>query len=112
MLLAIRLGDARRLVDPRHRHVERELGHACRRSPWPDPWSEAERAGDRGGTQRIGRAGERDVPLAGEQARGRIEADPARARHIHLGPGVQVGEVDLRPRRPVERLDVGLSWIR
>ena len=89
-------------VDPRHRHVERELGHAvvvrlCR------ILGPAERAGDRGGAQRIGRAGQRDVPFAGEQARGRIEADPARARHVHLGPGVQVGEVVLRPGRPIER---------
>ena len=53
------------------------------------------------------RARERDVPLAGQQARGRIEADPARAGQIHLGPGVQVREVALGARRPVERLHVG-----
>ena len=61
------------------------------------------------GAEGIGRAGERDVTLAREQARGRVEADPARPRHVHLGPGVEVGEVELRPRRTIEGLDVGLE---
>ena len=55
------------------------------------------------------RAGERDVALAGEQARGRVEADPAGAGQVDLGPGVQVGEVLLGARRAVERLHVGLE---
>ena len=46
------------------------------------------------------------MPLAGEQPGGRVESDPARARHIDLGPGMQVGEILLRPRWSVERLDV------
>jgi len=53
------------------------------------------------------RAGERNVAFAGEQARGRIEADPAGAGHIDLGPGVQVGEVGRRAGGTVERLLVG-----
>ena len=59
--------------------------------------------------ERVGGAGERDVALAGEQAGGRVEADPAGAGQVDLGPGVQVGEVGLRPRRAVERLHVGLE---
>ena len=39
------------------------------------------------------RGRERDVALAGQQARGRVEADPPGARQINLGPGMQVGEV-------------------
>ena len=53
------------------------------------------------------RARERDVALAGEQARRRIEPDPAGAGQVHLGPRVQVGEVALGARRAVERLHVG-----
>ena len=46
--------------------------------------------------------GQRDVPFAGEQARGRVEPDPAGAGQVDLGPGVQVGEVGRR-RRPGRR---------
>ena len=53
------------------------------------------------------RGRQRDVALAGEQPRRRVQPDPARAGDVHLGPGVQVGEVGGRARRPVERLDVG-----
>jgi hypothetical protein len=49
------------------------------------------------------------MPFAGEQAAGRIEADPARARHEHFGPGVKIGEVGDRPARSVETLDVRLE---
>ena len=59
-------------------------------------------AGQRRGAHRIGRARERDVTLAGEQARGGVEPDPARARHVHFGPGVQIGEVLLRTGGAVE----------
>ena len=45
-----------------------------------------------------GRAGEGDVALAGEQAGGRVEADPAGAGQVDLAPGVQVGEVGRRAR--------------
>ena len=64
---------------------------------------------DRRGGERIGRAGQRDVALAGEQPRGRVEADPAGAGKVDLGPGVQVGEVGFGPRGAVERCDVGLE---
>jgi hypothetical protein len=49
------------------------------------------------------------VALAGEQPGRGVEADPARARHVHLRPRVEVGEVFLRPRGTVERYDVGLE---
>ena len=57
--------------------------------------------------RRLGRAGERDVPLAGEagprSGRGRPSPRPGR---YDLRPGVQVGEVVRRPARAVERLHV------
>jgi hypothetical protein len=36
----------------------------------------------------VGRTGERNVPFAGEEPRGRIEPDPTRARQEHFGPGM------------------------
>ncbi len=62
---------------------------------------------DRRGGRRLRRAGERDVALAGEQPGGRVEADPAGARQIYLGPGMQVGEVVFGAGRAVERFFVG-----
>ena len=62
--------------------------------------------GDRRGGRRVRRAGERDVALAGEQTRRRVEADPAGAGDVHLGPGVQVGEVG---RGPVGAVNDGWS---
>ena len=41
----------------------------------------------------VGVRSQRDMAFAGQQARGRIEPDPAGARDVDLGPGVQVGEV-------------------
>jgi hypothetical protein len=64
---------------------------------------------DRRRARGLGRAGHRDVALAGHQARGRVQADPAGAGQVDLAPGVQVGEVDLGARRAVERLHVGLE---
>ena len=78
--------DPRRLGDARDAHLERE--RRVRR---------LHRAGDRRGGAKMRRRGERNVPFAGEQAGGRIEPDPAGARNEHLGPGVQVRAVALRP---------------
>ena len=64
-------------------------------------------AGHRRCALRIGGAGERDMALAGEQAGGRVEADPARSWYVDLRPGMQVGEVLGRPARTLERLLVG-----
>ena len=69
----------------------------------------AVRAGDGGGCDRLGRAGERDVALAREQARGGIEADPARPGQVHLGPGVQIDEVLLGAGRADHFLHVRLE---
>ncbi len=46
-------------------------------------------ARDGRGARRIGRAGEREIALVGEDARARIEADPAGARNVDLAPRVQ-----------------------
>ncbi len=64
-------------------------------------------ADHRRGVAGVGGAGERNVALAGEQSRRRVEPDPAGAGQVDLGPGVQVGEVRLRTRWAVERLHVG-----
>ena len=53
------------------------------------------------------RGGDRNMPLAGQHARGDVEADPARAGQIDLGPGVQIGEIVLDLARPFDRIDVG-----
>ena len=55
----------------------------------------------------LGRAAQGDVPLAGQQARGRIETDPPRPWQIDLAPGVEIGEVHLGPARSIQRLLVG-----
>ena len=96
LLLGVGLGDAGSLPDALDLHHVRELDAAL-----------FHRARHRGGARGLGRARERNVALAGEQARGRIEADPARAGKIDLAPRVQVGEVVVGARRPLERLGVG-----
>ena len=92
------LGDARMLGDAGDAHVEIEIDIG-----------EARHAGDRGGVAVMRRRGERDVALAGEQAGGRIEADPAGAGQIDLAPGMQVGEIVVGAGRAVERDEVGLE---
>ena len=82
LLVGVRLGDARRLVDPPHVHLVLERGLAL-----------VHGAGNRRGAERLWRRGQRQVTLACQQPRCRIETDPSRARQIHLGPRMQVGEV-------------------
>ena len=98
LLVGVRLGDARRFVDPPHAHLvaERHLAFV-------------DRAGHRRGALRIGRGRERDVALAGQEPRRRVEPNPAGAGQVDLGPRVQVGEVRVRSARAVERLHVGLE---
>ena len=91
-----RLGDARRLADARDLHLEAELD-----------LGKARHAGDRRGGAEVRRGGDRDMPLAGQHARGGVEADPAGAGDIDLGPGVQVGEIVLDLARAFQRIDVG-----
>ena len=78
------LGDPRMLGDPRHLHVEGEVDIG-----------EAGKARDRRGVAIMRGGGERDVALAGQEARGRIEPDPAGAGQIDFAPGVEVGEIDV-----------------
>ena len=49
----------------------------------------------RSATRRRGPGGarERDVPFAAEQAARRVEADPAAARHVDLGPRMEIDDV-------------------
>ena len=46
-------------------------------------------------------------PSPGHQAGGGVEADPAGAGQIDLGPGMQIGEVSAGALRPLDRLLVG-----
>jgi hypothetical protein len=63
----------------------------------------------RRGALRVRRRGKRDVALAGEKPRCRIESNPTGAGKIDLGPGVKVGEVDVGAARPIEPLDVRIE---
>ena len=96
LLLGVRLGDARRFPDALDLHVVVELDFGL-----------VDRAGDRRRGAGLGRAGQRNVAFARQQAGGGIESDPARARQIDFAPGMQVGEILLRPRRAIERFHVG-----
>ena len=69
LCLGVRLGDARRFPDALDTHVVFELD-----------FSLVDGAGDWRGGDGLGRAGQRNVAFAREQARGGIEANPARAR--------------------------------
>ena len=91
--VAVRLGHARVFVHARHLHGKVELDVA-----------DVGIADDRRRIARIGSARKRNMTFAGEQSRSWIEADPARAREIHFGPGVQIGEIALRPGWTLERL--------
>jgi hypothetical protein len=100
LLLGVGHGHARRLVDARDLHVvaERHLRFV-------------DDALDRCGAGGLRRAGQGDMPFAGEQARRRVEADPPGAGQVDLAPGVQVGEVHFGAAGAVQRLDVGLELV-
>ena len=87
--------DARRLADARDRHRVLELHLAG-----------IQRAGHGGGRGGLGGGRQRDVSLAREQARCRVETDPARTGQVDLAPGVQIGEVSGGADGPVERFHV------
>ena len=90
-----RLGDARMLRHAGDSHVEVE-----------GDFGEARHARDRGRVAVMRRRGQRDVAFPRQQARSGIEADPAGAGQIDLAPGMQVGEIDLRPLRAADGLQV------
>ena len=98
LLVGVGQGDARPLLHALDVHVVAELDLGV-----------VDGAGDRRRVAGIGGAGERDVPLAGEQAGGRIEADPAGARQVDLGPGMQVGEVVVGAGGSVQGFFIGLQ---
>ena len=88
-------GYTRRFENPRHLHVMLEFHLAL-----------VGGTGDRRGIAGVGCCGQRNVPFAGEQPRGRVEPDPAGARQIHLAPGMQIGEIDLGARGSVKRFHI------
>ena len=94
--VGVGLRDPRILVDAGDVHVDGELGLA-----------DVGEADHRRRVAGIGRARERQVSFAGEESRGRIEADPARAREVGFRPGVEVREVAIGAGGTVERLHVG-----
>ena len=94
--VAVRFCDSRILVDARDAHRKREL-HRARIGE----------ADHRCRVARIGSAGKRQVPLAGEEAGRRVEPDPAGAWQKGFRPGMQVRELPIRARGAVERLHVG-----
>ena len=94
--LRIGLGDPRRLVHARDRHLEPEIG--LRR---------LHQAGDRRRRLRLGTGGQGNMPLASHQTRRRIEPDPTGAGQVGLRPGVQIGEIGRGTFRTLQRLHVG-----
>ena len=96
LLVAVRLGDTRCFQNPIDPHGVRELALALFR-----------KAGDRCRRRWFGRARDRDVSFSCEQARCRVETNPASAGQVDFTPGMEVGEVHRRSRRPVERFHVG-----
>ena len=93
-----RLGDARMFGDAGHRHVKGKINLGI-----------ARHTRNRRSVAVMGRGRQRDMAFAGQQARGRIEPDPARAGQIGLCPGVQVGEIDGSAGRAVQCQQIGFQ---
>src|SRR5882724_1344652 len=96
LLLGVRLRDARRFIDASDLHLVMELRFAF-----------VYDAADRRGRARLGCAGKGDMPFAGHQAAGRVEANPPGTRQIHFAPSVQVGEVNGSSAWAIQRFHVG-----
>jgi hypothetical protein len=92
LLVAIRQRDARVFMDARDLVDESELDLAL-----------VDGANHRCRADVIRRARKRNMSLAREQARRRIQPYPTGTRHKDLGPGMQIGEVLFGPRGAVER---------
>ena len=95
LLIGVRLGDARGFVNSLDRHLVTELGIA-----------RVQQAGDGRGAAGVRCAGERDVPLAGQQPGRGVESDPAGARQVRFGPRMQVRKIGGGSSRSFERLHV------
>ena len=95
LCIAVRQGHARRLPDAAdlHRVCERAVGAL-------------DHARHRRSRRGFGRARQRNVSLARQQPRGRIQPDPAGARQEHLAPRVQVGEIGFGSCGTIERFHV------
>src|SRR5712691_4585727 len=68
---------------------------------------ESDRAADWRGRAIMRRGGDGNVPLARQHPRSDVEADPAGAGKINLGPSVQIGKIALDLARSFDRIDVG-----
>ena len=95
LLIGVGLGHARRFPHPRDRHAVFEFAFA-----------RLAQAGHGSRRRRFGRAGKRDMAFAREQARCRVQADPARTGQVDLAPRMQIGEIDLGAAGAVQRFDV------
>ena len=98
LLFGVGQRDARAFENAPHLHMMRELDLGL-----------LVHAGDGRGALGRRRRRERNMAFAREEARGRIETDPACAREVDFRPGVQVGEIVIRARRPVERFHIRLQ---
>jgi hypothetical protein len=89
-VLGVGRGRARLVADAPDEHLELQLaGH------------HVAGAVDGPGQRRRRRARQRDVPLAAQEPAGPVDADPAGAGQVHLGPGVQVHDVAVHSARLV-----------
>ena len=92
-------------IGPSHPRVFVNTGH-----PHGDiktGFTDAGHAGHRCGRRRQGRYRQRNVPFAGEQAGGGVDANPTGTGYVGFAPGMQIGEIDLRAGRAVQRLFIG-----
>ena len=80
---------ARRLMDARHIHRKGE-----------SDFGGIDRTRDRRRGAIMRRRAEWQMAFAAEEPRGRIEPDPAGARNIDFGPGVQIGKIMLSAGGP------------
>ena len=96
--LGVGLGHTWRLENTGDGHVVVELAFALVHS-----------ARHRRSPGRFGGARHRNMPLPRQQARGRIQANPASTGQEDLAPGVQVGEVHLGARWAIQGCHVGLE---
>ena len=93
LLIGIGPAGAGRFINPRHLHFMRQLCLAL-----------LDRPGDGRGAGRIRRTSQRNVAFTSQKPGSGIQANPTRPGQINFRPGMQVGEIALRPRGAVQRL--------